>query len=136
LLDVGAGPCSAGGAAREERAGAARKFVRALQPSTSSTIKIPDLIVDSRALVPAAAAALVIVDMQNDFVDPAGSLCIADAAATIPAIVRLRDLARARGMLVVYTKGWHAEDDPEFAISGRHAVAGSSARSSAATRFP
>jgi nicotinamidase-related amidase len=62
--------------------------------------------------------------MQNDFVDPSGSLSVAEAAATIPAIARLRELARTHGMLVVYTQDWHAEDDPEFALWGRHAVAG------------
>jgi nicotinamidase-related amidase len=87
-------------------------------------IQIPDLTVESRVAVAPGATALVIIDMQNDFVDPSGSLRVADAAATIPAIVRLRDLARAHGMLVVYTQDWHIEHDPEFAIWGRHAVAG------------
>ncbi|HLW48807.1 MAG TPA: isochorismatase family cysteine hydrolase [bacterium] len=87
-------------------------------------IEIPEPPVESRVDVAPAATALVIVDMQNDFVDAAGSLCVAGAAETVPPIVRLRDLARARRMLVVYTQDWHAEDDPEFAIWGRHAVAG------------
>jgi nicotinamidase-related amidase len=86
-------------------------------------IEIPELPIESRVEVASNAAALVIVDMQNDFVDPAGTLRVADAAATVPAIVRLLDLARASGMLVVYTQDWHAENDPEFAIWGRHAVA-------------
>lgn len=87
-------------------------------------IEIPDVPVESRVEVAPEATALVVVDMQNDFVDPAGSLRVAAAAATIPAIARLRDLARSRGMLVVYTQDWHSADDPEFAIWGRHAVAG------------
>lgn len=87
-------------------------------------IEIPDLTVEARVEVAAAGTALVIVDMQNDFVDPAGSLSVAAAAATIPATGRLRDLAHAHGMPVVYTQDWHGEDDPEFAIWGRHAVGG------------
>jgi nicotinamidase-related amidase len=87
-------------------------------------IELPELSVEPRVEVAPASTALVIVDMQNDFVDPAGSLSVADAAATVPAIGRLRDLARAHGMLVVYTQDWHAENDPEFAIWGRHAAAG------------
>ena len=87
-------------------------------------IEIPDLTVEARVEVAAAGTALVIVDMQNDFVDPAGSLSVAAAAATIPATGRLRDLAHAYGMPVVYTQDWHGEDDPEFAIWGRHAVGG------------
>lgn len=86
-------------------------------------IEIPELPIEPRVEVVPDVAALVIVDMQNDFVDTAGSLRVADAAATIPAIVRILDLARARGMLVVYTQDWHTDKDPEFAIWGRHAVA-------------
>lgn len=87
-------------------------------------IEIPDLTVEARVDVAAAGTALIVVDMQNDFVDPAGSLSVAAAAATIPAIGRLRDLAYAHGLPVVYTQDWHGEDDPEFAIWGRHAVGG------------
>jgi nicotinamidase-related amidase len=88
------------------------------------TIERPDLTVESHVDVVPATAALLIVDMQNDFVDPKGSLSVASAAATVPAIARLRDLAHAHGMLVVYTQDWHGKDDPEFAIWGRHAVGG------------
>lgn len=87
-------------------------------------IEIPDLTVESHVDVAPAKTALVLVDMQNDFVDPKGSLSVASAAATVPAIARLRDLAHAHGMLVVYTQDWHSEDDPEFAIWGGHAVGG------------
>jgi nicotinamidase-related amidase len=90
----------------------------------ATTIEIPGFEVAPRAGVAARTAALLVVDMQNDFVDPAGSLGVAAAAATVPVIVRLVDLARAHGMAVVYTQDWHAADDPEFAIWGRHAVAG------------
>jgi nicotinamidase-related amidase len=87
-------------------------------------IEIPELTVESHVDVVPATTALIIVDMQNDFVDPKGGLSVASAAATVPTIARLRDLAHAHGMLVVYTQDWHSEDDPEFAIWGRHAVGG------------
>lgn len=87
-------------------------------------IEIPEPEVESRVDVAPDTAALVIVDMQNDFVDPAGALCVAGAAATVPVIARLREFARARGMPVVYTQDWHSDDDPEFAVWGRHAVGG------------
>lgn len=88
-------------------------------------IETPEPVVEPHVEVAPEAAALVIVDMQNDFVDPRGALCVAAAAATVPAIAHLRDFARAHRMLAVYTQDWHGEDDPEFAIWGRHAVAGS-----------
>ncbi len=87
-------------------------------------LEVPPYTVESRAEVTPAATALVVVDMQNDFVDPRGSLCVANARVTVPAIVRLRDLARAHGILVVYTQDWHGSDDPEFALWGPHAVGG------------
>jgi nicotinamidase-related amidase len=87
-------------------------------------IEIPDTPIEAHVEVAPQATALVIVDMQNDFVDPRGSLCVPGAAASITAIARLRDLARGCGMPVVYTQDWHTEDDPEFAVWGRHAVAG------------
>ncbi len=86
--------------------------------------EIPEVTVAPRVEVDPAATALVVVDMQNDFVDPRGTLSVAGARATVPAIARLRDLARVHRMLVVYTQDWHGEDDPEFALWGVHAVGG------------
>jgi len=84
----------------------------------------PPYTVESRVTVDPETAALVIVDMQNDFVDPRGHLSVPGAAATVRVIGRLRDAARAADMLIVYTQDWHGDEDPEFAIWGRHAVAG------------
>jgi nicotinamidase/pyrazinamidase len=49
--------------------------------------------------------ALVVVDVQNDFADPGGSLYVRDGEQTIPFINE--QTARARGALVVYTQDWH-----------------------------
>lgn len=86
--------------------------------------EIPEVTIEPRVEVDAASTALVVVDMQNDFADPRGRLSVPTALATVPAIVRLRDLARAHRMLVVYTQDWHSEDDPEFALWDVHAVGG------------
>ena len=61
-----------------------------------------------------AKTALVVVDMQNDFVREGGGLLVPDAAATIPAISALLELARAHGMHVVYSQDTHREGDPEW----------------------
>jgi nicotinamidase-related amidase len=87
-------------------------------------LEVPDLTVEPEVQVDPSSAALLVVDMQNDFVDPRGRLSVPAAAPTVPAIVRLRDLARANQMPVVYTQDWHEEDDPEFALWGQHAVGG------------
>ena len=87
-------------------------------------LEIPEYSVESRVGVDPGTTALVIVDMQNDFVDPRGSLSVPGARETVPAIARLRDMARANGMLVVVTQDWHGREDPEFALWGPHAVGG------------
>lgn len=87
-------------------------------------IAVPEHTIASEVRVDPVTTALVVVDMQNDFVDPRGSLCVPGAEATVPVIARLRDRARSAGMLVVFTQDWHAPDDPEFALWGVHAVAG------------
>src|SRR4051812_35895912 len=48
--------------------------------------------------------ALLIVDMQNDFVRVGAALEVADARATIPANRALLERFRARSLPVVYTK--------------------------------
>jgi nicotinamidase/pyrazinamidase len=62
--------------------------------------------------------ALVVVDVQNDFADPDGSLYVRDAESVID--VSNGEIARAReaGALVVYTQDWHPADTPHFAKDG------------------
>jgi nicotinamidase/pyrazinamidase len=62
--------------------------------------------------------ALVVVDVQNDFADPAGSLFVRGAAEIIPAINREIELALAGGAAVVYTQDWHPAHTPHFAQDG------------------
>jgi nicotinamidase-related amidase len=87
-------------------------------------VEVPPITIEPRVQVNPADTALIVVDMQNDFLDPRGSLCVAASKATVPAIARLRAFAYAQGLLVVYTQDWHRPDDPEFALWGAHAVAG------------
>ncbi len=56
--------------------------------------------------------ALVVVDVQNDFVDPSGSLVVPGAAAAIPAVNREVERAAAAGALVVYTRDRHPAHTP------------------------
>ena len=62
--------------------------------------------------------ALVVVDVQNDFADPAGSLSVAGAAAIMPRINAAVAEAREAGSMVVYTQDWHPETTPHFAKDG------------------
>jgi nicotinamidase/pyrazinamidase len=62
--------------------------------------------------------ALLVVDVQNDFADPAGSLFVKGAEGVIVAVNREVDRAAAAGALVVYTQDWHPESTPHFEKDG------------------
>ena len=62
--------------------------------------------------------ALVIVDLQNDFADPAGSLSVAGGDAIVPVVNAEILRAVEAGALVVATKDWHPESTPHFAKDG------------------
>jgi len=69
--------------------------------------------------------ALLVVDMQNDFVKRGGSLVVPDAGKTVPAIRRLLELARTSRMRVVYIQDTHRPGDPEWEVWPEHCREGS-----------
>lgn len=62
--------------------------------------------------------ALVVVDLQNDFADPAGSLSVPGGEAIIPIVNEAVRTARDGGAMVVATQDWHPESTPHFARDG------------------
>ncbi len=62
--------------------------------------------------------ALVVVDVQNDFADPAGSLAVAGGADIVPIVNGEIGAAIAVGALVAYTQDWHPESTPHFEKDG------------------
>ena len=72
--------------------------------------------------------ALLVVDVQNDFADPAGSLSVRGGEGIIGRVNDEVARAVAGGALVVYTQDWHPEVTPHFARDGGiwpvHCVAG------------
>lgn len=72
--------------------------------------------------------ALIVVDVQNDFADPAGGLSVVDGDAVVPVINKEIARAQEAGARVVYTADWHPESTPHFAKDGGiwpvHCVAG------------
>jgi nicotinamidase/pyrazinamidase len=65
-----------------------------------------------------AATALIVVDVQNDFADPAGSLHVKGGEEVVPVIDSEIERATAAGALVVYTQDWHPPDTPHFEKDG------------------
>ena len=62
--------------------------------------------------------ALIIVDVQNDFADPNGSLYVSGGEDVVPLINEEAERARAAGATVVYTQDWHPETTPHFQKDG------------------
>jgi nicotinamidase-related amidase len=87
-------------------------------------VEIPEYETHVEVRVDPTHSALVVVDMQNDFVHQGGSLLVPDAEATIPAINRLLQFARAHGIRVVYSQDTHRDGDPEWRIWPEHAREG------------
>jgi len=87
-------------------------------------VEVPEIPVEKRVELPAKQSALVIVDMQNDFVKPGGKLRVPQAEATIPKIKLLLDRARRAGAFRIFTKDTHFAWDWELQIWGEHAVKG------------
>jgi len=89
------------------------------------TVEVPKFEIRKETLyLPKEKSALIIVDMQNDFVHPKGKLFVPTAPGTVEPIKRLLEKARAKNVLVIYTQDTHYLDDPEFKIWGEHAVVG------------
>lgn len=84
------------------------------------TVEVPHYEIHDEVRLDPARTALLVVDMQNDFVKATGALHVPDAEATVPRIAKLLELARSSGMRVVFTQDTHTEGDPEFDLWGEH----------------
>ena len=73
--------------------------------------------------------ALIVVDVENDFADPAGSLPVSGGMEVVAFANDQIDAAEAAGALVVFTQDWHPPSTPHFVKDGGtwpvHCVAGS-----------
>ena len=65
-----------------------------------------------------SSTALIVVDVQNDFAHPDGSLYVAAAAEVVANANRAIARATGAGALVVYTQDWHPEHTPHFEQDG------------------
>ncbi|HEY7737911.1 MAG TPA: isochorismatase family protein [Candidatus Limnocylindria bacterium] len=62
--------------------------------------------------------ALLVVDVQNDFADPGGSLSVRGGEEIIPRLNAEIAEATSRGAPVLYTQDWHPPSTPHFAKDG------------------
>ena len=66
--------------------------------------------------------ALIIIDMQNDFVTEKGKLPVSNAMKIVGTINRLRNSAHKNNIPVIYTTDWHKKDDIEFKDWPEHCI--------------
>jgi nicotinamidase-related amidase len=79
-------------------------------------VEVPDIPYKAPVTLPSRETALIIVDMQNDFVKPGGSLVVPAAEETVTGIRKLLESARRNGVRVAYTQDTMLKDDPEATI--------------------
>ena len=84
------------------------------------TVEVPDIPFKNRVVLPAKDSALIIIDMQNDFIKPEGNLVVPAAWETVPRIQKLVELARDANIPIAYTQDTTFDDDPEFDIWPEH----------------
>ncbi len=58
--------------------------------------------------------ALLVVDVQNDFADPEGSLYVEGGDAVIPVVNAEIAKAKEAGAYIIYTQDWHPPSTPHF----------------------
>ena len=64
------------------------------------------------------ATALLVVDVQNDFADPAGGLYVRGGEQVVPLVSVEVGAAQNAGATVVFTQDWHPQDTPHFEKDG------------------
>jgi nicotinamidase/pyrazinamidase len=64
------------------------------------------------------STALIVVDVQNDFADPEGSLYVAGGETVVPVVNEQIQAATEAGSTVVYTQDWHPAHTPHFQQDG------------------
>jgi nicotinamidase/pyrazinamidase len=65
-----------------------------------------------------ARTALIVVDVQNDFADPKGSLSVAGGEDVVPYVNEQVARALEAGASVVYSQDWHPATTPHFRKDG------------------
>jgi nicotinamidase-related amidase len=89
------------------------------------SVEVPPIPFKQRVDLPPEKTALIVNDMQNDFVRPNGTLVVPSASLSVPNIQRLLERARTAGARIVHTQDTSFPDDPEFNIWPAHCLQGS-----------
>jgi len=88
-------------------------------------LKLPEELKAVKISVDPRKTAVMVIDMQNDFIEEKGKLYVPRSEKLIKPIKSILDKAREAGATIIYTQDWHHGDDPEFEVWGEHALADS-----------
>jgi nicotinamidase-related amidase len=87
-------------------------------------VTVPEIEYKKSVKLPVDKTALVVIDMQNDFVKKAGNLYVEAAEESLPHVSELLERARRAGVKIAFTQDTQVEGDPEFDIWPKHCVKG------------
>jgi len=90
----------------------------------NDTVEVPEIPFKERVELTAEETALIVVDMQNDFVHPDGALFVPAAQDALPRVQELLRRARIAGVHVAFTQDTHREGDPEWSNWPEHVRVG------------
>lgn len=90
----------------------------------NQTVELPQISWQSKLELPAEESAIIVVDMQNDFVKEGGSLVVPAALATLDRVQELLARARSADVPIAYTQDTHFAGDPEWDIWPQHCEMG------------
>ena len=91
-----------------------------LQYTPGELVEIPAIPFAENLQLAADNSAVIVVDMQNDFVKPNGTLVVPTAIESVAAIQQLLQRARSANVHIAYTQDTHYEGDREWAIWPEH----------------
>jgi nicotinamidase-related amidase len=97
-----------------------QEFFMPTHALSGKSVEVPEIIIKEHVALPARKSAVIVVDMQNDFVKPQGSLMVPGAQQTVARIIQLLEHARRSGVKIAYTQDSQVENDPEFNIWPEH----------------
>ncbi|GAB4296214.1 MAG: nicotinamidase [Ignavibacteriaceae bacterium] len=85
-----------------------------------ANVEVPELHFTKKMSLQSDETAMIIVDMQNDFVKKNGSLFVPAAAETLNNIGTLLKKARLKKVKVIFTQDTHFDGDKEWDIWPKH----------------
>jgi nicotinamidase-related amidase len=84
------------------------------------TVEVPEIKYKKKINLKVKKTAVIVVDMQNDFVKEGGNLIVPSAIETVKNIKSLVNKARIARAKIIYTQDTHFEDDLEWKIWPEH----------------